>query len=107
MGKKPEPDPYDEQQFRQDHKPSKEAAEKYHQQKVEEGRKKKEKREAKEEQERQEPVINKMIDEDREDANSDSGPSRTPEEESARNDWAARYFSRNEHFGFGHNSGRN
>lgn len=78
----------------------------YRDQQVAKGRKKKEKKEAQEQHDREEPVINKMIDEDTEDANSDGGPSRSAEEESARNDWAARYFSRNEHFQFGHDRSR-
>lgn len=102
MGRKRNPDPYEEQSFREDYVPTKEQARAFKERKIEEFRQRREKEKAKRDQERQEPVINKMIDEDREDANQDGGPSRSPEEESARNDWAARYFSRNEHFGLGH-----
>lgn len=103
MGKEEDKDP-GEAQFSQDFKPTTEQAKAFRDRKIEEGRKNKNRREAQEIQQRQEPVINRMIDEDREDANHDGGPQMSAEEFAARNAWAGRYFSRNEHFGFGHNS---
>lgn len=82
----------------------------FREKKIEEGREAREDRiereKAQTQDERDSRVVKQMIEEDREDSNADGGPQHPADYYIARNDFAARFYARRQHFGFGSGESR-